>query len=322
MMNSNQGVEIDPQQAVQLVKELLQRYRGSTFEMLHQALMPMRIPIEDIKDTQFWAEYPTDTAHIVPGKTGKIIPKEYITGSKLWKELVKGRIMELEDDRISGELYMMRKSALEKGLEEIRVGDLFEIDCFGVTSKLESALTEAALAKVAKEEGYYVKRMPENIAIHVKPKLAEYLESSDLPRFVLEILRKDERAKGWPNFDFLIEKHGIIRRVEVKSLWGTDTSKARLIHSVGGRWETSSCRFEDQDIFAVNLWLRTGNIKDFGFARSVLKDDRHPFGLPAATKKSRDGRKLLLRDYVNQNPDCRIGNGSWFSSLNEVWQLF
>lgn len=321
-MNFGQEVEIDPQQAVELVKELLRRYRGSTFEMLHQALIPMRIPIKDIKNTQFWAEYPTDTAHIVPGKTGKLIPKGFINGSKSWKELVKGRITELEDEDISGELYMMRKSALKKGLEEIRAGDLFEIDCFGVTSKLESALTEAAFAKVAEEEGYYVKRMPENIAIHVKPKLAEYLENSGLPHFVLEILRKDERAKGWPNFDFLIEKHGIIRRVEVKSLWGTDTSKARLIHSVGGRWVTSSCRFEDQDIFAVNLWLRTGNIKDLAFARSVLKDDAHPFGLPAATRRSKDGRKLLLPDYVNQNPDCQVGNGSWFSSLDEVWQLF
>jgi hypothetical protein len=175
---------------------------------------------------------------------------------------------------------------------------------------------------VAEEEGYSVKRMPENIAIHVKPQLVAFMEDSNLPSFAKEILKKDERAKGWPNFDFLIEKDNITRRVEVKSLWGTETSKARLIHSLGGRWKTSSCQFEDQDIFAVNLWLRTGDIKNFAFARSALKDDAHPYGLPPATTTDKSKRRVVLTDYVNQNPDCQIGNGSWFGSLDEVAQLF
>lgn len=313
---------IDSAKAVSLIKELLQRYNGATFEMLERALIPTRIPIEEIKKTVFLCDYPDDTVHLIPGKTGKVVSKDTVTGSRQWREIVKGRITKLEREKMLGELYMMQKESLKKGLEEITTGDFLEIDCFGVTSKLEGALTEAAFDNIAKEEGFSVKRIPENIAVHVKPQLMEFLEHSGLSNDVLKILKKDNRAKGWPNFDFLIKKDGTTRRVEVKSLWGTDTNKARLIHSVGGRWKTSSCKFEDQDIFAVNLWLRTGNIKDFAFARSVLKDATHPDGLPGATTKNKEGKKIILSDYVHQNPSCTIGNGSWFASIEEVWNLF
>ena len=313
--------DLEDEEATQLVKELLKRYSGSPFEMLQQAIVPMRAVIIEINDTEFVAKYPKSRIHIIPGKTGKVIPKESTTGDQVWREIVKGRVCEIEDDQFIGELYAMRKSDLEKGLKEVKVGDFFEIDCFGAMSKIESGMTEAALAEVALREGYNVTRMPENIAVHIKPNLEKFLEGTTLPESVIEIIKKDERAKGWPNFDFLIEKDGISRRMEVKSLWGTDTSKARLIHTKGGRWETSSCRFEDQDIFAVNLWLRTGNIMNFGFARSVLKDASHPYGLPAATKRE-DGEKVLIPEHVHQNPDCEIGNGSWFEKIDEVWELF
>src|SRR5690606_22116330 len=114
---------------------------------------------------------------------------------------------------------------------------------------------------------------------------------------------------------------------EVKSLWGTNTSYARLIHSTTSKpkgpanlwtpeqkrsyYPTSSCKFTTQDIFAVNLFLRTGNIREFAFARSVSNANKK-YGLPYVRE---------YPEHVNQNPLCEIGDGSWFGSLDEVWNL-
>ena len=76
-------------------------------------------------------------------------------------------------------------------------------------------------------------------------------------------------------------------------------------------YPTSSCKFTTQDFFAVSLFLRTGNIQDFAFARSI-PDDAKPYGLPRAQK---------YPEHVNQNPTCEVGDGTWFGSLNEVWNL-
>ncbi|VUZ86614.1 hypothetical protein MELA_03019 [Candidatus Methylomirabilis lanthanidiphila] len=62
----------------------------------------------------------------------------------------------------------------------------------------------------------------------------------------------------------------------------------------------------------VSLFLRTGNIRDFAFARSVPRSVKTPHGLPAA-----EG----FREHVNQNPPCEIGDGSWFATIDEVWRL-
>src|SRR5262249_37635931 len=157
-------------------------------------------------------------------------------GTDDWKELIKARIHEARPGFAKGELhYTGKKKELEIRIVDVNEGDVFEIDRYGITAKLESALTEAALVAHAQERGYKVTRMPEDIAKH----LGDY----------------------W-HIDFMFEKDGVSKRIESKSLWGTDTLKARLIHSVGGDYETSSCKFATQDIFAVNLWLRTGVITD------------------------------------------------------------
>lgn len=44
------------------------------------------------------------------------------------------------------------------------------------------------------------------------------------------------------NYDFEFEKNGITKKVEVKSIWGTDTRFARLIHSKSKTHLTSSCK--------------------------------------------------------------------------------
>ena len=116
-----------------------------------------------------------------------------------------------------------------------------------------------------------------------------------------------------PYFDFEVSKAGVTRKLEAKSLWGTNTRFARLIHSKDPKkgYVVSSCKFEAQDFFAVSLFLRSGNIRDFAFARSVPVDVM-PHGLPRAVKSP---------EQVNQNPTCEIGDGRWFSSLDEVWNL-
>jgi hypothetical protein len=115
----------------------------------------------------------------------------------------------------------------------------------------------------------------------------------------------------YPHFDFIVEKAGVAKKLEAKSLWGTNTKFARLIHSLTDGYPTSSCKFETQHFFAVSLFLRTGKIQDFAFARSIPRDIK-PYGLPRAGK---------YPDHVNQNPTCQIGDGTWFASLDEVWGL-
>jgi hypothetical protein len=196
---------------------------------------------------------------------------------------------------VEGELYF-DAARLLSAFAEVKKGDYLEIDPFGVTSKIESALCEAAFFLEAEKLGYSVTRMPENVAKHV----------------------------GTQNyFDFRLERDGRAYRVELKSLWGTDTTKARLIHTVsregGGKnsargdrqvWRTSSCRFSDQDIFAVAMWLRTGRVTDFAYALSLSEEDHKEWGLPKVQK---------YPEHVTQNPSIsNPPSGPWTSDLNEI----
>jgi hypothetical protein len=47
------------------------------------------------------------------------------------------------------------------------------------------------------------------------------------------------------------------------------------------------------------------------FARSV-SIAKKKYGLPYAAQ---------FPEHVNQNPLCEIGNGSWFATLDEVWNF-
>jgi hypothetical protein len=123
-------------------------------------------------------------------------------------------------------------------------------------------------------------------------------------------------------FDFRLERRESSYRVELKSLWGTDTTKARLIHTVskdgGGKnsqradrqtWSTSSCRFQDQDLFAVSMWLRTGQITEFAFALSAPADECE-WGLPRVPRHP---------THVTQNPTVPDPpSGPWTEDLDEA----
>lgn len=305
----------DPEFLARRFQELMRRYTGATPEAFVDVLCPMLIPIRTLDKTiiklpgqsHYRASFtvnitPTASGVLTRGRTGKFVPSAFREGG-LWREIAKGRIIEVDQGAgiASGEIYTGgRRVDLERSLEQLTPADLLEIDQYGAAAKVLSGLAEHSLVQQLTNQGYSVRRMPEDMARHLG---------------------------SYPNYDFEVSRGKVSRKVEVKSLWGTNVRYARLIHSTTTRpprdpktwtedqkrnyYPTSSCKFETQDIFAVSLFLRTGNINDFAFARSVPKDQR-PYGLPRATN---------YPEHVNQNPPCEIGDGTWFATLDEVWDL-
>jgi len=282
-----------------LFERLTKRYGGATPQALESILCPVLIPIRTLdKVVHKLPGQPHSRASftiaineecedlIVPGRTGKFVPNSYHGGGG-WSEIAKGRILKVDQSAktAEGEVYCGgQKKDLQKALEELSAQDFLEIDQYGASAKVLSGLVEYSLVEVLKAAGYTVRRMPEDMAQHI----GTYL-----------------------NYDYEVEKRGVRKKIEVKSLWGTNTKYARLIHSKTDGYPTSSCKFATQDFFAVSLFLRTGRIQDFAFARSVPKNVKS-YGLPRAGK---------FPAHVNQNPTCAIGDGTWFSSLDEVWNL-
>jgi len=298
-----------------LFDKIRKRYGDVEPEALEAILTPILIPITELDKTviklkgqSHWRASFTIEIHdiwaplMMRGTTGKFVPASYAAGGS-WREICKGRIIDVDwnNQKVYGEVYVgKKKSDLEEAVKELAIGDFLEIDQFGASAKILSSLAEYYLAKIAKEQGYKLVRMPEDTAKH----LGTYF-----------------------NYDFEFEKDGSRKKIEVKSLWGTNTNYARLIHSTTSKpkgdsknwteeqiknyYPTSSCKFATQDIFAVNLFLRTGNIRDFAFARSVSMSFKK-YGLPFAEH---------FLDHVNQNPRCTIGDGTWFGNLDEVWNL-
>ena len=95
-------------------------------------------------------------------------------------------------------------------------------------------------------------------------------------------------------------------------MWGENTKYARLIHLKNNSYLTGNCKFDDQDIFAVSLYLRTGNTKDFAFVKSISNKRDPIHGLPEAAG---------FPGYITQNPECVVDNKVWFEDLDEVWKI-
>jgi len=240
---------------------------------------------------------PSELSFLTRGRTGKFVPRQYVEGDASWREIAKGRITQTPAVGASeavGEIYVggsSSKRRLEDVISgELGEGDYLEIDRYGASAKITSALVEASFVEHARNHDFTIRRMPEDVAKHIGP---------------------------YPNYDFEIERGGISARVEVKSLWGTHTTKARLIRALGKR-ETSSCRFSSQDIFAVSRFLRTGQLQDWAFCRSISDLDDPTWGLPVARRR-RGGD--LLPDYVTQNPpiDDPPQNPPWFTDVRSVF---
>lgn len=294
--------------------ELSRRYEGATLEAIAAVLCPLLIPIDTLDKAVFrnpgekhWRASFTvkltdeNRSVMVRGRTGKFVPGD--SQGVSWREIAKGRIYDVDYEKsvACGEVYVgSEKKDLEIALSELDETALLEVDQYGAAAKILSALSEYYLVQHGLENGYEVTRMPEDMARHLG---------------------------AYANFDFVFKKDGVFKGVESKSLWGTDTRRARLIHSTTsppkgdkGTWTeaqkknyypTSSCKFETQDIFAVGLFLRTGSIKDIAFARSVPVDIAL-YGLP---------RSRNFPEHVNQNPLCEPGDGIWFANINDVWNL-
>lgn len=284
-----------------LFDRLTKRYGDVTPRALESILCPVLIPIHTLDKTihkiggqthyraSFTVKIDADCEDlVVPGRTGKFVPKSYKDGG-VWREIAKGRILAVNRRTgiAEGEVYSgaaSKKAELEKAVAGLSQDDYLEVDQYGAAAKVLSGLVEYSLVQVLKEAGYKVRRMPEDMAKHIG---------------------------NYTYFDFEVERKGVTKKLEAKSLWGTNTKFARLIHSLTDGYPTSSCKFATQDFFAVSLFLRTGNIRDFAFARSVPEDVK-PYGLPRAEK---------FPEHVNQNPTCDVGDGTWFGSLDEVWNL-
>jgi hypothetical protein len=284
-----------------LFERLTKRYGDVTPQALESILCPVLIPIRTLDKTitkisgqnhyraSFTISIDKECEDLVaPGRTGKFVPQTYEEGG-VWREIAKGRILSVDRKAgvAVGEIYTgsaSKKAELEKALAGLSQKDFLEVDQYGASAKVLSGLVEYSLVQVLKEAGYKVRRMPEDMAKHIG---------------------------GYAYFDFEVEKAGVVKKLEAKSLWGTNTKFARLIHSLTDGYPTSSCKFATQDFFAVSLFLRSGNIREFAFARSVPKDVKK-YGLPRAEK---------FPDHVNQNPLCEVGDGTWFGSLDEVWKL-
>lgn len=306
--------KLSPDEAMRM---LTRRYMAEP-EALIAVLCPLLIPIRTLDKTiqilpgqtharaSFTVQLTEENSGVlVRGRTGKFVPGNYAAGAPGWREIAKGRIISVDPIAkiAEGEVYLGfggNVKTLEVAITQLSSGDFLEIDQYGTGAKALSGLTEYYLVQHLKSRGYNVLRMPEDMAGH----LGSYL-----------------------NFDFEVEKAGVRRRLEVKSLWGTNTKYARLIHSTTTRpkgeptswtpqqianyYPTSSCKFTTQDFFAVSLFLRSGRIEDFAFARSVPRDEK-PHGLPRAGK---------FAEHVSQNPACAVGDGTWFATLDEVWDL-
>jgi len=118
---------------------------------------------------------PDNRVVIARGRTGKFVPNDAGTAG-LWREIAKGRLYEIDFEAgvASGEIYVSgNKAKLEEALEGLTEDDLWEVDQYGASAKVLSALSEYYLVQHAKNRGYEVTRMPEDMARH----LGEYPNS-------------------------------------------------------------------------------------------------------------------------------------------------
>lgn len=309
-------VEYSDRELAESFHRIMRRYGGATPAGFVDVLCPLLIPLRSfdpaiakLPSQSHWrasfsvALNDENRSVLVRGRTGKFVPGDFANGG-VWREIAKGRIITVDEQQgfAEGEVYTGgTKADLEHAVAQFRGTELLEIDQFGAAAKVLSGLAEFELVRIAEAAGYAVRRMPEDMARHLG---------------------------SYRNYDFEFTKAEVTKKVEVKSIWGTNTRFARLIHSLTTRpagapdtwtdeqrrnyYPTSSCKFSTQDIFAVSLFLRTGNIRDFAFARSVPRSPATPHGLPAAED---------FPEHVNQNPACDIGDGSWFGTIDEVWNL-
>jgi len=199
---------------------LMRRYGGSTPEAFIGVLCPLLVPVKSIDKrvlkiagqghwrASFKMDITPVNRHLIQiGRTGKFVPATYQTGAASWREIAKGRIIGCDRKKnvAEGEIYVGgSKTELTEALALLENDSLLEIDQFGAAAKVLSGLAEFYLCENVSAAGYNVLRMPEDMAKHLG---------------------------FYANYDLEVEKGGVAKKLEVKSLWGTNTRYARLIHS-------------------------------------------------------------------------------------------
>lgn len=191
-----------------LLESLTRRYGHVEPEALSAVLCPLWIPIRSIDRTvdklpgqnHYRASFSVAVTEenrevLVRGRTGKFVSHRFIVGDSPWGEIAKGRIIDVDPASgvASGEIYCGHntKKSLEEALSVLSRADFLEIDQYGASAKILSALTEYEFSRQASAAGYTVHRMPEDMAKHLG---------------------------AYCNFDFLVSKGGVSKKVEAKSL--------------------------------------------------------------------------------------------------------
>ena len=286
----------------QLVSNICRQFGGMDIEALTAIFCPVRIPIYKLVKNVFLApgqqhfrasfqiQITEDVQELMAeGRTGVFVLADYVKGEAAKKEIAKGRLISIDKEQgiAYGEIFSTNtsKEDLEAALELLTEEHYFEIDSFNMAEKITEPLIEYQLERIAKEKGFHVTRIPKN---------------------------RVKAADSADDYTFDLEKDGIVKRVQVKSLWGDDPKYARLIHPKSNRYLTSNCKFDAQDLFAVSLYARTGNTTDFAFAKSISVTEDEVHGLPQAPG---------FVGFVTQNPLCEIDNTVWFDDLDKAWEI-
>jgi hypothetical protein len=196
--------KLSPEHAMKL---LTRRYTAEP-EALIAVLCPLLLPIHTLDKeiftvggqaharASFSVKVTQETSGVlVRGRTGKFVPASYGTGEPGWREIAKGRIVDVDAATgiAQGEVYLGFGGAaddLEAAIADLSDKDYLEVDQYGVAAKALSGLSEYYLVANLKARGFDVVRMPEDMAAH----LGTYM-----------------------NFDFIVERDTVKKRLEVKS---------------------------------------------------------------------------------------------------------
>ena len=285
----------------QLINTRLKRYKGMTEEALQAIFCPTLVPIYKIVKNvflmpgqqHFRASFQIQIKEeysdlIAKDREGIFVPASYAKGEAEWKNLAKGRIINVDAENgiAYGEiLFGNTKEELETALEYLDEEDYFEIEEYGISEKVTAALIQYNLVALAQKSGYEITKYPQSAS-----KALELTEGCSIN----------------------LTKDGTTKRIRLKSLWAENPKYARLIQLNSNRYLTGNCKFDDQDIFAVSLYPRTGDTKDFAFVKSISQKQDPVHGLAEAQG---------FPGFIIQNPECEIDNVVWFDNLDEVWKI-
>jgi hypothetical protein len=220
---------------------------------------------------------------LVRGRTGKFVPAGYGSGEPGWREIAKGRITIVDSNAgtAEGEVYLGfvgDEASLAEAIAQLSADDFLEIDQYGISAKALSGLTEYYLVRDLKTRGYRVLRMPD---------MAGHLGS-------------------YKNFDFVLEKDGLSRSLEVKSLWGTNTKFARLIHSLTAKPKGPPKPGRLSRKLIITPRAAVNSQRKISLPSACFCERGISLSSPSLVRCQRTSSSTAC----GQNPLCRIGDGN------------